>query len=406
MTDSTCDHKHIRRTHGFTIFEMLISMALLGVVLTLVFNYFASASAATATIINQTELQDELRTAAEIIGDEVQRAYYIFPPCGTYPGDGTAVTFAACDSFANPTADSLKKLNVTWGSFKIVSTGTRFKKPSGDYQWAVGSTTDPILAMISPPKNTSITCNSAANADKSGCFTFVAYFPVKRSGVTAPSASDSRDFVNADSDNDGGWVLMEYRKNLDYNMPFNSPYTDLIIKGLGTLKGSGDTKNNGKLSVNLAGSPIVSVPSINWGDVGCFSTDGNNSDCTLGSDGTRLSEPTYDPIAALQGVEGSIPAITNGTTSDGVISAYAARMQVIVKALETDSTPGSPKILVDYIEPGTGFALDFSRAGAVDQRGVTEVRLSLQGGIRRGSKLTKFPGQPIEIYATPRNIAP
>jgi hypothetical protein len=39
-------------------------------------------------------------------------------------------------------------------------------------------------------------------------------------------------------------------------------------------------------------------------------------------------------------------------------------------------------------------------------RGVTEVRLRLQGGIRRGNKEYTFPGQPIEIFTTPRNIAP
>jgi prepilin-type N-terminal cleavage/methylation domain-containing protein len=394
-----------RRVRGFTVFEMLISMALLGIVLTLVFNYFASANTATSTIVNQAELQDELRTAAEIIGDEVQRAYYVFPPCGTYPGDGSAVTFGACDSFANGTTASLKKLNVTWGGFKIVSSGTRFQKPSGDYQWAVGSSSDPILAMISPPRDTTITCTNATGADKSGCFAFIAYFPVKRSGVTSASVNEPLDFVNDDPDNKDGWVLMEYRRNFDYNIPFDSGYTDLVIKGLGTLKGSGSTTNNiGKL--NIAGFPTVGVPAINWQDVGCYSTDGNNSDCTLDSSNIRLKEPSFDSNPTSQIVEGSLPAIQNGTQADTVISAYSARMQATVNWLETSTPKGSAKVLVDYIEPGTGFSLDFARAGAVDQRGVTEVRLSLQGGIRRGGKVTKFPSQPVEVYATPRNISP
>jgi hypothetical protein len=257
--------------------------------------------------------------------------------------------------------------------------------------------------MISPPKDSTKTCDGSG--EKVGCFAFVAYFPVKRSGVTSPSSATDLDFVNDDPDNKDGWVLMEYRRNLDKNIPFDSGYTDLAIAGLGTLKGSGSaTSNIGKL--NISGFPIVNVPAIYWRDVGCFSTDSDNTDCTLDSSNTRLKEPSFDPNPTAQVVEGSLPSIQNGTQVDVVISAYTARMQATVNWLETTTPKGTAKVLVDYIEPGTGFSLDFARPGAVDQRGVTEVRLSLQGGIRRGSKVTKFPGQPIEVYATPRNISP
>jgi type II secretory pathway pseudopilin PulG len=394
-----------KRSSGFTILETLISIALLGVVLTLVFNYFMSANTATSTIVNQNALQSELRTAAEIIGDEVQRAYYVFPPCGTYPGDGTAITFAACNSFVTATATSIKKLNVTWGGFKIISSGTRFQTPSGGYEWTVGSASDPILAMISPPRNATIRCTATVTNDQSGCFSFTAYYPVKRSGVTGSAAGDATDYLNDDLSNDNGWVLMEYRQYLDENIVFDSTYTDLAITGLGTLKGSSSTTNHlGTLTI--PGLPNVNVAAVNWLDVGCFAVDANNSDCATGSNGLKLKEPSYDPNPNLQNIEGSLPAITNATTEDTTISAFAARMQATVRRLELSTRKGTPKILVDYIEPTTGFALDFVRPGAVDQRGVPEVHLTLQGGIRRGSKLTKFPSAPIEVYATPRNITP
>ena len=404
---------HQRSNAGFTILEMLIAMGILAVVMTLVMNYFLSAGNTTRSITNQAELQDELRTAAEIIGDEVQRANYIFPPCGTYPGDGTAISFAACNSFGTATAVSLKKLNVTWGEFKITSSDGRFAKPSGGSTWKVGSGSDPILAMISPPRNTTINCKPATTTvggvttsnDQTGCYAFVAYYPVKREKVTSAYSNDPQDYVNPDNENNNGWVLMEYRKYLDTNLVFPAPFADLAITGLGTLKSSGVTTNKVG-TLQIPGFPSVNVPPIYWQDAGCFSSDGNNSDCTLGTSGVRLNDPTIDPNPSLQNAEGSLPALQQGTVSDTIISAFAARIQATTSAIVAGIDSSAPRILVDYIQPTTGFAIDFSNSGAVDQRGATEVRITLQGGIKQGGKVTNFPGQPVEVYATPRNIAP
>ncbi len=391
---------------GFTTLELLVATGLLGLVLSLVMQFFVTASSTTRTITNQAALQNELRTAAEIIGDEVQRAYYVFPPCGTYTGTATPPVFASCTSFTTPTVASILNLNVTWSKFNIVSSGTRFQKPSGGYVWSVGSSTDPILAMISPPKNPAITCSNATGTSKDGCFRFVAFFPVKRSGVTASTSAAPRDFVNEDTENKNGWVLMEYRKNLDYNVAFNSPYTSLTVPGLGSLTSSGtSTDNFGKLT--MTGFSTLSIPPINWLDAGCFSVDNNNSDCTLISNSTttRLNDPSYDPAPSIQQTEGSLPRIQNLSNNTSInLATFSARMQAVVRALELDSTPGTPRVLVDYIEPNTGFSVDFAQAGSVDQRGVTEVRLKLQGGIRQNGKVIVFPSQPVEIYATPRNI--
>jgi type II secretory pathway pseudopilin PulG len=391
---------------GFTTLELLVATGLLGLVLSLVMQFFVTASSTTRTITNQAALQDELRTAAEIIGDEVQRAYYVFPPCGTYTGTVTPPVFTSCTSFTTPTVASMLNLNVTWSQFNIVTSGTRFKKPSGGYVWSVGSTTDPILAMISPPKNPAITCSNAVNTSRDGCFRFVAFFPVKRSGVTSSTTAAPRDFVNDDTENKDGWVLMEYRKNLDYNVAFNSPYTSLVVPGLGSLTSSGTTTDNfGKLT--MTGFPTLSIPPINWLDAGCFSVDNNNSDCSLISNSTttRLRDPSYDPAPSIQQTEGSLPRIQNLSNNTPIdLATFSARMQAVVNALELDSAPGTPRVLVDYIEPNAGFSIDFTQAGSVDQRGVTEVRLKLQGGIRQNGKVTVFPSQPVEVYATPRNI--
>jgi prepilin-type N-terminal cleavage/methylation domain-containing protein len=396
------------RSIGFTIIEMLISLALLGIILSLVFQYFSSANAATESNINQSDLQDELRVASEIISDEVQRALYVFPPCGTYSGDvAVAPTTAACDSFANPTAVSLTKLNVTWGSF-LISKSKRFLRPNGvlgsttnaDYRRVIGDTTAPVLAMIVPPRDTTASCG-APGTEKTGCYAFVAYFVVKRSTVTAADSATPRDFLNPDPSNDDRWVVMEYRKNFDANMIFNTGYLTKTIKGLGSLASSGTaTDSSGKLTITGSLISEVSVPSINWVDAGC------TTDCTVSMAGTKLNQPSTDPNPVFQAVEGSIPAIQKTTGDPPVLAAFAARMTEIVRWLEDDANPGTPKILVDYIQPNTGFAVDFARSGAVDLRGATEVRLRLQGSIRRGSKEYVFPGQPIEVFATPRNIAP
>jgi hypothetical protein len=61
--------------------------------------------------------------------------------------------------------------------------------------------------------------------------------------------------------------------------------------------------------------------------------------------------------------------------------------------------------LVENIRPVTGFAIEFTNNG-MDERGATEVRLRLQGELNRGGDPVRFPAQPLEFFATPRNIAP
>jgi prepilin-type N-terminal cleavage/methylation domain-containing protein len=144
---------------GFTLIEVLVSLGIFGVITVLVLSLQANSSQTTRLIVSQSKVQEELRFAAAIIADEVQRAIYVFPPCGIY-SSGQPSTAATCDvSTPFPSDYVSSKMNVRFSQFVLGGNSGDFtRKPgvaagsSGASTWEVGKATAPILAMITAPK--------------------------------------------------------------------------------------------------------------------------------------------------------------------------------------------------------------------------------------------------------------
>jgi prepilin-type N-terminal cleavage/methylation domain-containing protein len=427
-------------TSGFTLVELLVSMAILGVVLGFLTKFLVDSKRYTSLIINQSAIQEELRSAGSLIVDDIQRSIYVYPPCGIYStknGTNTIKSDCADSNFSTPTSNTdLANVNVSWSKLKLVSSGSRALKPVGtnDYEWAVGNDENaPILAMITVPRNPKKWCGDTdTRVKKTGCYQFVAYFPVKRSQVAQGTAVNTTvekpgDLLEPDAANKDQWVIMEYRMNIDENLWYDtSIFKNLVIPGVGKMIDSvGTTGSEVYNLLDMSTLGKVTIPPMRWNDAGCDliwdsestsygQQDSNRSNwtcdqidhATVITNATKLPGINSDPSPLNQTSQSSIPALSRSTTDAIAYAVFNARMKAVTEWIRTLTTRGTSKVLVDNIQPKDGFQIEFP-AAAIDERGVTEVRLKLQGGIVDGSSSTlKFPTNPIEFYATTRNSTP
>lgn len=364
-----------KRTLGFTIIEVLISLLILALIMVGAGQLLSNSSTITRTINAQTSVQEELRAAAAIMNDEIQRAYYVFPPNLSL----IKTNVAGSDVTVNWSQFNLGTSNLKTG----IHESTTFTVNTG------GSASNPqILAMITAPRDPNVPClnlktatPASTDVNDKGCYQFVAYYGVLRPKVTrglVGNSTTSSELLNQDSSNSGRMVLMEFRMNLT---------------GL-----------------------IASSPSTNWGEVGCQARG------TSGYPGTACttSPTTADPYPVAQGLTTSIPALscyaycnTSVLTSLPLLAdaqRFATRMQKTVDWINLKAPNVPATILVDNIDESQGsgnqgFFVSMP-VETFDARGVFQVRLRLKGKITDNGTTTTFPSDPISVYASPRNIAP
>lgn len=161
---------------GFTLVELLVGMALIGVVMTALFSFFQQGSQVSLQSSNRSELQQEVLNAQQMIAGKLREAWYIYPP-----GQAVALTVTNAPTARNPV--------------------------SGNQFWTTG--THPMLAMILPPRVATASCLTSID----GCYRFLAYYPVLRSVWVSGTVSDSWRNPGDDSANANTWVLAEYRAN-------------------------------------------------------------------------------------------------------------------------------------------------------------------------------------------------
>jgi len=182
----------MRRRDAFTLVELLVAMAIFSTILVLVMSALRTGSNALTTIVGEADIIEDARAASAIIADEINQAAYIYPP-------GSTVTLG--------------------------TTGYTTVNPNtGNRTWIVGD--DPILAMITVPDTNEGDCDD----DPDFCYTFVAYYPVARDGVSANVP------YLADPANDNGanakWVLYEYRSNLNVGASSEDFYETFYLDGV------------------------------------------------------------------------------------------------------------------------------------------------------------------------------
>ena len=421
---------------GFTLVELLISLGIFGVISVLVLNIFVESNKISATVIDQTTLQQELRSAGSLMVDELQRAVYVYPPCGVYSpyvNTGTPAPVYKLDclpsSFPTSVATGLdvSKLYVGYSQLNLFSSGNRGAKPDGTYNWIVGDTTAPILAMITAPSRPWAPCEAGSgNINEGSCYAFVAYFAVRREQVTrgyngnTTNGATAMDLLEPNVPNKDQWVLMEYRLNLSESMRYYSSFSSFlnnkVVPGVGKFINSGDTLQ----TINLGN---FAMPAMRWRDAGC-DLDGGDTTTVYGkqfplksswmcdtdtgvSSGVKLPAPSTDPGINNQVSLNSLPALAKGVSDPNQLALFAAKMTAITLWVINNPNQVTAKILVDNIEPAIGFSVEFpSTNGSIDTRGVSEVRLRLQGGVIKGGTHVVFPNTPLEYYGSPRNIAP
>jgi prepilin-type N-terminal cleavage/methylation domain-containing protein len=363
---------------GFTMVELLISMGILGFIFVAASQLLSDSMRGSQVVSAQTSLQEELRSAAAIIDDEVQRAYYVFPPQGSL----IKTNVAASD------------ITVDWSSFDL---GTSNLK-TGLHESTIfsvsnipSSSNPPFLAMITAPRDPNVPCLRAKPVTTptstdiydsgQGCYQFVAYYGVLRPKVTrglVSNSTTSSELLDIDNANSGRMVLMEFRLNLI-----------------------------GK----IAGTPLT-----DWGEVGCEF----RANVTPPVAKCNTTPTTADPIAAAQALVTSIPALScikyceNTPPASHPLLAdaqrFATRMKATVDWINTKTSTVTPSILVDYIDESlangnAGFQV-LMPTETFDARGLFQVRLRLKGKVTVGGKVTSFPAAPVTVYASPRNIAP
>jgi prepilin-type N-terminal cleavage/methylation domain-containing protein len=187
---------------GFTLIEVLIALAILGVLGLVFVRVFVSTMDATSHINARNDLLHEAQIAEQIIASKVKLAWYVYPP-------GTTLTLNNGATTRNALA--------------------------GSQEWRVGS--DPILALVLPPEQPEADCTS----DPQGCYVFYAYYAFPRAHYVASIGPTSAQRLDPDPRNDDTWVLMEFRTRLAGFVPntADTPSCTNTPVPSGGLSGSG-----------------------------------------------------------------------------------------------------------------------------------------------------------------------
>jgi prepilin-type N-terminal cleavage/methylation domain-containing protein len=341
---------------GFTLIEILISLGILGVIMVLTLQYMLSVSRISNMISANAENMEELRNAMAIMNDEVSRAVYIFPPNAGLPAQY-----------------AISSINLGGGRFRTQPNG-------GGTTWTVGSITNPILAMITTPRNNAVTCF----VDNAGCFQFVAFYATKRSDDIENPLTTTETLASEPA-NDNQWVLVEYRRALNQNAPAQA-------------------------AMPIPGGGTVNVPIVRW-DLASCTTTANAPNPPTTQCVAPYTQPVPDPNPAFQANSNlAIPVgFSTATMRERVV--YWAKIQQAIRCMVSNvATPGmactatgQPNILADNIRPNGGFQVLFNAAD-IDARGLTQVRIQLQGETFRSGTATRFPQTPLETQIWPRSI--
>ncbi|WP_339095951.1 prepilin-type N-terminal cleavage/methylation domain-containing protein [Deinococcus sp. VB343] len=183
-----------QRQGGFTLIEILVALALLGVVLGLLVSFFTQSTRTSSQVSTRAEMQEDILITQQIIASRLREAWAVLPP-------GTIVDFGSGALRRNPAAGNIN------GS------------------WEIGA--HPLLALILPPDAPQLSCTATI---RDGCYRFFAYYPVKRSTWVSGTSSTSTRNPGPDPDNGDTWVLAEY--TLYYDTP---PELLKLKEGLTTL---------------------------------------------------------------------------------------------------------------------------------------------------------------------------
>ncbi len=168
----------MRKSRGLTLLEVLIAMAILGILLLAFTQLFTGSLRASSEVNARNELLYEGQIAQQLIAARLQQAAYIYP-------NGTTL--------------------------QLTNSGTTTKntvRSGAGQNWIMG--TDPFIAMLLPPEQSGGVCQTG---NLEFCFSFFAYYPMRR-GTFVSSSISSANKPDPNPTNEDMWLLMEYRANV------------------------------------------------------------------------------------------------------------------------------------------------------------------------------------------------
>lgn len=168
-------------TQGFTLTELLIGIALALLVLFAAGSLLVSSSRSASDLQIRNDLLLEQQVAANYLLAGAREAAYVYP-------NGTAINLPAHYSTTRP----------------------------GGGSWTVGGSV-PILAFIQAPERPVAGCALTTADTRRACYTFRAYYPVRRADWTAAAPPEAN--PGADPGNDDRWVLAEFTQVLNAVTP-------------------------------------------------------------------------------------------------------------------------------------------------------------------------------------------
>ncbi len=172
----------MKRNYGFTLIEVLVALAVLGIVALAYTQTFTNTLQLSSDANGKSTLLLEAQLAQQVMASKLQQACYVYP-------SGTLLQFVTSSD---------------WSTKNTIS-------GANNQQWTVG--TDPVLAMILPP---------LASGTQ---YRFFAYYAMTRASYVnnAPSVLG----LDAEAANDSQtWVLMEYRANFTAGLSATAVLTD------------------------------------------------------------------------------------------------------------------------------------------------------------------------------------
>jgi len=262
----------MKKNSGFTLVETLLSLAVLGILLSFVVQTVVSEIKYTTSTVTQASLVDDVRVAGQMIADQVGKAVYVFSP-------GTSISLS--------------------------NTGNGWTKTASDGSttWNVADADNPFIAFIEPPKvraPSSLCAPTSTNSfsnlttpTRDACLTFVAYYVLIRSDVVTNATGANNPGPDLPANNSKR-MIYEYRVTLPYGrlvneaqLPNSSAYTAYEGKVSQVVSYVGSATN---LSGNLVADYIRYVNSttpmgFRITPVACRGADGN----LIPSSGTKVT---------------------------------------------------------------------------------------------------------------------
>lgn len=195
---------------GFTLVELLVAMAIFAILFTIMSSIAVSMNRSSQVLNSKSQLIQEAQTVQRLVAGRISEAIYVFP-AGTTMQLGSGIT-----------------------------TQNTARSGAGS-SWTVN--TDPFIAMVLPPEaptynpgsNVPNNCIAATTAGGTsvtdGCYRFYAYYAVKRADLVNavkssanPGGLELSSVPPKDTNNEGAWVLMQYKSNLfGWNPGYTGP---------------------------------------------------------------------------------------------------------------------------------------------------------------------------------------